>query len=222
MGLLGTDPSSYVLPRSWFDFARLALGKRTGSESVPENDARSLVSALEEVFPDSGRREQAVNALRWFGIVPTTGDMEGMPPLPTRPTTPIDLLTTVLAHKPSYAPGECELAHEIVARPRSSGVDVSSPFADTRTYTSTLVSYGTPRASTMSRCVGLLAVLDGKVEGRGVRGPTEERLYRAVLDGLEGAGLGMRESMRRGGVGMDVGLGDSEGLCSTGFGCGVV
>ena len=59
-----------------------------------------------------------------------------------------------------------------------------------------------------------LAVLDGKVVGRGVQGPTEETLYRAVLDGLKGVGLEMKESVRRG-FGMEATL--SAGLCSTGL-----
>ena len=197
-------------------------------EDIPA-DPRSLVSALSHVVPDQDHRERALEALRWFGIAPassssapTNGLLPPSPPLPIKPTAPIDLLTCVLAHKLRYDPGERDLvvlSHEIVAQPAAAASTVIGA-DETQVYTSSLVSYGTASASAMSRCVGLpvafatLAVLDGKVVGRGVQGPTEETLYRAVLDGLKGVGLEMKESVRRG-SGMEARLGD--GLRSTGF-----
>lgn len=221
MGLLDTDPSSHVSPRSWSEFARLALGKQLG-EDVPA-DPSSLASALSNVVPNQRHRERALRALQWFGVAPSASALgatttNGLPPLPTKPAAPIDLFTLVLAHKLRYAPGERDLvvlSHEIVAQPASTAVA-----DETEVYTSSLVSYGTESASAMSRCVGLpvafatLAVLDGKVMGRGVRGPTEETLYRAVLDGLKGVGIEMKEGVRRG-SGMEARLGD--GLRSTGL-----
>lgn len=220
MGLLDTAPSSHVLPQSWTDLARLTLAKKLGMDAsaVPPADADTLVSALADVVPDSQRRERAWDALCWFGLVPS-GSSVAMPPLPTKPLAPIDLLTLVLAHKLRYEPGERDLvvlSHEIVAQPRYP----SSIAGETEVYTSSLVSYGTANASAMSRCVGLpiafatLAVLDGKVVGRGAQGPTEETLYRAVLDGLKGVGLEMKEGVRRG-PSMEARL--SEGIRSTGL-----
>ena len=60
----------------------------------------------------------------------------------------------------------------------------------------------------------MLAVLDGKVVSKCIQGPMEETLYHAVLDGLKGVGLEMKESVRRGSS-MKVRL--SNGLHSTGF-----
>ncbi|KAH0835691.1 Saccharopine dehydrogenase-domain-containing protein [Lanmaoa asiatica] len=228
MGLLDADPSSHILPRSWPDLARLALAKKMGEE-VP-GDPSSVASALSNVVPDQRHRERTLEALQWFGLAPSSplsAPTNDLPPLPTKPVAPIDLLTRVLAYKLKYNPGERDLvvlSHEIVARPASIIGPVvgeaPSPDCETEVYTSSLVSYGTTSASAMSRCVGLpvafatLAVLDGKVVGRGVRGPTEERLYRAVLDGLKGVGLEMEEGVRRG-SGMEKRL--SDGLRGTGL-----
>ncbi|KAF8556698.1 hypothetical protein OG21DRAFT_1482902 [Imleria badia] len=221
MGLLDADPSSHVLPRSWSELARLALGKHMG-EDIPA-EPTSLVSALSNVVPDPQHRERVLEALQWFGLAPSSTTINDLPALPAKPVAPIDLLTLVLAHKLRYRPGERDLvvlSHEIVAQPASI-VGEASP-DKTEVYTSSLISYGTASASAMSKCVGLpvafatLAVLDGKVVGRGVQGPTEETLYRAVLDGLQGVGLEMKEGVRRG-SGMEARLGD--GLRSTGVIC---
>ncbi|KAG9312632.1 Saccharopine dehydrogenase-domain-containing protein [Chiua virens] len=217
IGLLDADPSTHILPQSWSDLTRLALETRMG-DKIP-SDTPSLTSALSHVVPEQDHRARVLEALQWFGIAPSATPHDvGMPPRPSEPHAPIDLLTAVLAHKLRYAPGERDLvvlSHEIVAQPASgTGTD------GTEVYTSSLVSYGTANASAMSRCVGLpvafatLAVLDGKMVGRGVQGPMEETLYRAVLDGLEGVGLQMKESMRKG-SGMEAGL--SAGLRSTGL-----
>ncbi|KAG6372697.1 Saccharopine dehydrogenase-domain-containing protein [Boletus reticuloceps] len=219
MGLLNTDPSSHILPRSWSELARLALEARIG-EYIPA-DPNSFDSALSNIVPGRQHLEHAVAALQWLGLVPSSSATNDLPLLPTKPLAPIDLFTTVLAHKLRYTPGERDLvvlSHEIVAQP-ASVVGEASP-DETEVYTSLLVSYGTASASAMSRCVGLpvafatLAVLDGKVVGRGVQGPTEEMLYRAVLDGLKGVGLEMKEGVRMG-SGMETRLGD--GLHSTGL-----
>lgn len=231
MGLLDTDPSARVLPRSWPELARLALAQRLGEDIIPAEPS-SFASALSNVVPDQQYRERVLEALQWLGLGPiapsssATASMVDLPPLPTKPAAPIDLLTVVLAHKLRYAPGERDLvvlSHEIVAQPASiAGGEAGSP-DETEVYTSSLVSYGTASASAMSRCVGLpvafatLAVLDGKVVSRGVQGPTEETLYRTVLDGLQGVGLEMKESVRRG-SGMEARL--SDGLRSTGFSTG--
>jgi len=57
----------------------------------------------------------------------------------------------------------------------------------------------------MARMVGLPVafaaqrVLDGAISARGVCGPTEdEAVWRGVLEGLEGRGLGVRESVKSG------------------------
>ena len=113
---------------------------------------------------------------------------------------PIDLFTILLAHKLKYEPHERDLvvlSHEIVTQspldPRIEEV-----------HTSSLVTYGTSSASAMSRTVGLpvafaaLEILDGKVQVRGVQGPTDKSIYQSVLKGLEEVGLGMKERVRKG------------------------
>lgn len=106
----------------------------------------------------------------------------------------------ILAHKLKYEPEERDLvilSHEIVAQ------SIEKPGVD-EIYTSSLVTYGTPTASAMSRCVGLpvafatLQVLDEKVPVRGVHGPTDATLYAPVLEGLQEAGLGMKENFSTG------------------------
>jgi len=116
------------------------------------------------------------------------------------PTPPIDLFTIILARKLKYEPKERDiviLSHEIVAK------SPSNPEAE-EIHTSSLITYGTPTASAMARCVGLpvafaaLQVLDGEVSVRGVHGPTDKAVYGSVLRGLEEVGLGMKENIRRG------------------------
>ena len=125
---------------------------------------------------------------------------------------PIDLFTILLAHKLRYLPHERDIvlmAHEIAVTPLASSLsshEASSNAADlTETYTSTLVVRGTSTATAMSRTVGLpvafatLRVLDGGIRRRGVQGPAgDKEIYRPILSDLEGAGLGMREKVRRG------------------------
>lgn len=128
------------------------------------------------------------------------GYTASLPPLPKKPTAPIDLFTMVLAHKLKYEPEERDLvilSHEIVAQ------SVEKPGVD-EIYTSSLVTFGTPTASAMSRCVGLpvavasLQILDGKVSVRGVQGPTDATVYAPVLEGLDELGLRMKETFKTG------------------------
>ncbi|KAG6867350.1 hypothetical protein C0993_003998 [Termitomyces sp. T159_Od127] len=153
-------------------------------------------------------------ALEWLGLVPpstspaytTATTFAPAPPthpaLPARPTAPINIFTSLLAHKLAYARGERDmvvLAHEVVARDSATQVE--------RVYTSALVECGTPRASAMARTVGVpvgvaaLLVLDGEVGVRGVCGPVVQGVYEPVLRRLERYGLGMKETVREVGVG---------------------
>ena len=103
MGLLDTDPPSHVLPEFGSELARLALGKRMG-EDVPA-DQSSLASALSHMAPDQQCRERALEALQWFGLAPSSAKAGKLPPLPTKPVAPIDLVTVMLTHKLMYGPG---------------------------------------------------------------------------------------------------------------------
>jgi alpha-aminoadipic semialdehyde synthase len=207
VGLL--DPKSSISPRDWSDLARMSLEKKLGERIG--NDRRSFSSALSTLMT-AERAESALNALDWLGLAPGNTPST-LPLLPPKPQAPIELFTSVLAHKLKYNPEERDmvvLSHEFVAQPLSSATGAS-----TEVHTSQLVAYGNSEASAMARCVGLpvafatLEILHGGIHVRGVHGPTDKTLYGAVLDGLQGAGLEMKESVRKG-LGMEKML--AEGL----------
>ena len=136
-------------------------------------------------------------------LCPSSTFDASLPPLPSKPTAPIDMFATLLAHKLRYAPHERDLVvlhHEIVSRPKG------SPERE-EVHTSSLVTYGTKEASAMSRTVGLpvafatLQILDGGLRARGVHGPTEREVYTNVLQRLDEAGLRVKESTRKAGSG---------------------
>ncbi|EPQ53172.1 hypothetical protein GLOTRDRAFT_140080 [Gloeophyllum trabeum ATCC 11539] len=212
IGLLEFEPKLRL--DSWSSLVRSAFESRY-NDRVKGDDA-SLISALSNVL-STGSVERALEALSWFGVIPgVTSPVVGMPLLPQREMAPIELFATVLAHKQAYRPGERDMVilhHEIVA-------SASTPASPEDIHTSTLMAYGTPVHSAMALTVGLpvafaaLRVLDGKVAMRGVRGPEEEGLWRDVLQGMEEAGLGMRESVRAGGSGRAMGM---EGVLDAGL-----
>ncbi|KAF9815156.1 hypothetical protein IEO21_04774 [Rhodonia placenta] len=210
IGLLETMPSVHL--DDWSSLTRKALEERLG-ELVMDDEA-SILSAVRDA---TGLDDVAelIDALRWLSIMPRKlaevssnvldRPSASLPPVPSRPMPPIDLFALLLAHKLRYQPTERDLVvlhHEIVAQPKPTG-RTSSPQLTT-TYTSSLISYGTPETSAMARCVGLpvafaaLQVLDGTVNLRGVHGPTDKAVYGTVLAKLEGVGLGMKESSRTG------------------------
>jgi alpha-aminoadipic semialdehyde synthase len=169
LGLLSTQPLSAPL-RTWS-----ALVPQTLGVGISDGDGASARSAVLDTV-DRHQAEQTVAALEWLSLLPAQGaTTSALPPLPTAAAAPVDLLATLLAHKLRYEPSERDLvvlAHEVVARPAG-----APPGAAEEVHTSQLVTYGTPRASAMSRTVGLpvafaaLRVLDGQVAVRGVHGP---------------------------------------------------
>lgn len=164
--------------------------------------------ALKDVIKgiiDPAQVHSLEEALTWLSLDPNTDpaltQASQFPSLPSRPATPIDLFSHLLAYRLRYNPNERDMVilhHEIVVRnskpTRGEALD--------EIHTSTLVTFGTPRASAMSRTVGLpvafaaLKVLDGGVHVRGVAGPEDPSIYRSVLQQLEEVGLGMTDSMR--------------------------
>ncbi|TBU54781.1 Saccharopine dehydrogenase-domain-containing protein [Dichomitus squalens] len=209
IGLL--DVSATVNPQDWQSLVRATLEQKLGIPILDET--RSLRSALQDVIPPK-QQDSVLDALHWLSIIPQSTSEHvpsknfdlSLPPLPSKPTAPIDLFATLLAHKLRYAPNERDLvvlSHEIVARPKGSRVSLTAPSADEEVHTSSLVTYGTRDASAMSRTVGLpvafaaLQILDGGVSARGVQGPTSKEVYGNVLRRLEEVGLGMRETVRK-------------------------
>lgn len=197
IGLLEpTHPIQLDPSLGWSSFTRLALEQQLGTE-IP-SDTPSLLSALSSIL-DENCVGSLWDAVTWLGLVPS--QPAGLPPVPNAPMPPADLLAIYLAHTLRYLPHERDLvilSHEVVARSSSLG----SP--DEEIHTSDLVVYGDDKATAMARTVGLpvafaaLQVLDGKVEVRGVQGPTAEgSLWKGVLEGLEERGLGVREGVKR-------------------------
>ncbi|KAI0086800.1 Saccharopine dehydrogenase-domain-containing protein [Irpex rosettiformis] len=194
LGLL--EPTIAISPGSWIDLTRSALEAKLKIQ-VP-NDVASLRSAIGDLV-DETRREETLNALHTFGILPGTAQ-HALPPsaiMPSKPTAPLDLFAAVLADKLHYGPGERDLVllyHEIVAQLPSTGKE--------ELHTSSLVVYGDSRASAMARTVGLplafavRSVLDGSVKARGVCGPgADKAVWTNVLQGLQRVGLGMQEKI---------------------------
>lgn len=192
IGLL--ELTAAIRPTGWEDLTRTALEVKLGMP-VPK-DLASLQSAIDDLV-DESHRDDTVNALQTFGILPRVGANFSPPaaPMPSNPTAPLDLFATVLADKLRYNQGERDLVllhHEIVAQSPSTGNE--------EVHTSSLVAYGDSRASAMARTVGLplafavRSVLDGSVHARGVCGPgADKAVWTNVLQGLHRVGLGMQE-----------------------------
>lgn len=201
LGLLSSATLSSPLP----DWTALISRSLSAKLNVPigDNDLGSTTAAIRDVI-STHQHDRLVEALQWLSLLRRElADESALPPLPSMPTAPIDLLTSLLAHKLRYTPGERDmvvLAHEVIARPRDAPAGTQEEI-----HTSQLVTYGTPSASAMSRTVGLpvafaaLQILDGKVTAKGVHGPdVEASLYRGVLEGLTRVGLGMQERVVKG------------------------
>jgi alpha-aminoadipic semialdehyde synthase len=179
----------------WRSFTRTALQQRTNT-TIPSDDRSLYAAVYERVGAD--HIGSVWEALEKLGLVPSAAPtVSTMPSVPPVTLPPIDLLAAHLAHMLRYSAGERDLvvlAHEVIARTSDgTGVEV---------HTSKLMVYGDEHASAMARTVGLpvaLAtreVLKGSVSARGVCGPTAqaaEAVWKGVLNGLEQAGIGMRE-----------------------------
>ncbi|KAJ7505433.1 Saccharopine dehydrogenase-domain-containing protein [Mycena galericulata] len=145
--------------------------------------------------------EDLHDALEWLSLVPTSTAASvpsPMPPLPAERMSPLDIFAYLLSFKLRYLPHERDmviLSHEVIAH---------KPGMPDEVHNSSLITFGTPKATAMARTVGLpvaiaaLNVLDGKVALRGVAGPTDRSIYRAVLGSLEEVGLGMKEVITTG------------------------
>lgn len=203
IGLLEPTQAIRLDSTGWASLVRLSLERQLRTE-IPA-DSASLLSALSSVVEEE-KVAPLWDALSWLGLVPSGREAQPssfhIPAVPKEPTPPADLLAIHLAHTLRYLPHERDLvilSHEVVAR--------SSNSSQEEIHTSDLVVYGDNKATAMARTVGLpvafaaLQVLDGKVATRGVSGPTaEDSLWKGVLSGLEGRGLGVKEGIRQGGI----------------------
>ena len=200
LGLLEINGTINEL-RSWADLVPQAQKIRRDLHPESEQiDIRSL----------SRSNDKNMDALTWMlseatgsGVVKSTNSLllgGGLPPLPHKPATPLDLFTLLLSYKLRYAPHERDavvMSHEVITT--VPGVPDKEEI-----HTSSLVAYGDEKYSAMARTVGLpvalaaLAILDGRVDKRlrGVVGPGHESVRKVVLRGLEDVGVGMEETSR--------------------------
>ncbi|KAI6122567.1 Saccharopine dehydrogenase-domain-containing protein [Pisolithus croceorrhizus] len=237
---LSSPPSPSQIPfTGWTDLTRFALQHRLGT-SVP-GDHDSVRAALFDLLQgrcEEENVEKVIGSLMWLGIMPPRPTLPRVDnsPLSVSPSpaiAPIDLFAQVLAHKLRYLPSERDmvvLSHEIVVVP-DHALDGAHVEESAEVHTSTLITFGSPRASAMATCVGLpvafasLAILDGRSTATGlglesgVRGPTEvPSVWSAVLGRLEEAGVGMKERICKvPGRNMSYGEGVMEGKLSLGF-----
>jgi alpha-aminoadipic semialdehyde synthase len=191
VGLLDTEAPLVI--GDWPSLIRITLGRKLGID-IASGDFASLLSAIKDVIPATTDVFQLQIALERLSLIPSSSPA---PPVPKHSATPIDHFANLLAQKLRYGPHERDLVilnHEIITKSVSGQEEVHS---------SSLIAYGGPEESAMARCVGLpvafaaLKVLDGRVSARGVCGPgVESNLWRGVLEGLEEAGLGMKETVR--------------------------
>ncbi|KAJ7212239.1 Saccharopine dehydrogenase-domain-containing protein [Mycena pura] len=176
---------------SWSSFVPQSLKL----QALTSGDPWELVK---KAIPDPEDIENLHDALEWLSLVPSSNTVavsSPMPPLPADRLPPLDIFAYLLSFKLRYLPHERDmvvLGHEVIAH---------KPGMADEVHRSSLVAYGTPRATAMARTVGLpvaiaaLNVLDGKVAIRGVAGPTDASIYNPVLRGMEEAGLGMKEEI---------------------------
>ncbi|KAF9466713.1 Saccharopine dehydrogenase-domain-containing protein [Collybia nuda] len=195
LGLL--ESTKTISLDSWSTLVQQSMMLKVQDTLDPKNTLSAIGTLVQ-----ADQVEPLHDALEWLSLLPNTTNHGAaqMPPLPTQPMAPLDLFAYLLAQKLQYKPHERDmviLSHEIIAR--SHGLQQPEEI-----HTSSLITYGTPKASAMARTVGLpvafaaLNVLDGKVKLRGVIGPGDPSVYKPVLEGLEKVGLGMKESKRMG------------------------
>ncbi|KAF5378151.1 hypothetical protein D9615_007633 [Tricholomella constricta] len=190
LGFLESKRQMYL--NNWPSYIKKCLSNQLGTEVEPKATSAAISSV---VVPE--KIPELHDALDWLGLLPSPGHRGPLPALPAAPMTALDIFAYLLAHKLAYKPGERDmvvLSHEIVTQKKGS--------PEKEVHTSSLITYGTPRASAMARTVGIpvaiaaLQVLDGTIALRGVQGPTDASIYKPVLHGLEELGLGMTESTR--------------------------
>lgn len=193
IGLL--DSHKLVSLEDWRHLAHIAMGLHTAP-----SDRVSTIAALRERVC-AVHFDRVIESLDWLGILPNSPLSAGMPAVPAN-STPITVFATLLTHRLKYSPGQRDmvlLSHEVVAAPKE-----TNEVNEEETHTSTLVVYGTPRASAMARTVGMpvafaaLETLDGRVGSKGVCGPSQDaNVWRSVLREMKNAGVGMREDVKR-------------------------
>ncbi|KAK4684901.1 alpha-aminoadipic semialdehyde synthase, partial [Tremellales sp. Uapishka_1] len=190
MGMLSSAPQKGDV-RTWNEYLLECL--RESSDSRGKIAAGEVKNVLWDIL---GKRqaEETLQTLEWLSLLPSTGSA-AYPPFPSHQKSPIDLLATLLASKLAYLPHERDsvLLHHSFKFSHPSDPMLQS-------VTASLVCNGTDEASAMATTVGktlafaACRVADGKIRGRGVRGPYEREVWEGVLDDLESVGVVVTEN----------------------------
>ncbi|BGO95319.1 hypothetical protein JCM10020v2_007033 [Rhodotorula toruloides] len=195
MGLFDTETLNAPIER-WTDLVLLCLRKR----GVVLDSEASLQSALKQVLGGDAALAEVIQELQALSLVDSSdvSPAADLPPLPNAPCAPIDLLSSILANRLAYKPGERDavvLTHEVTTESADGQVEL---------FTSSLVQYGDEKASAMATTVGVpialgaLLYLDGKIAQRGVVSPASDEVWPPMLAALQDAGIRFVEGRRKG------------------------
>ncbi|KAI5481105.1 alpha-aminoadipic semialdehyde synthase [Pseudohyphozyma bogoriensis] len=194
IGLLDQTVLSERLER-WEDLTDVCLGLKSPKVQERTNALRSKAEV------DGAALDTLIDTLESLSLIPsaTPASTNSLPALPSTPQSPIDLLSTLLAHHLRYESGEKDaviLHHEL---------GTVSPDGEDQLFTSTLVQYGVPNGdSAMATTVGVpialgaLLCLDGKIKSRGIVSPSSEEVWRPLLEELEAQGIQLVEKQQKG------------------------
>jgi len=180
LGWLDETPADWT-GLTFESFLRRKLKAPSGA-SIREAAGRSLSLAEDS---------DVLRRLEWLGLFSPE-------PVPAKTSSPLEVLSEVMAGKLKYAPGERDmvvLQHRFVAS--------FPPDGRKERVVSTLVDFGVPGGdSAMARTVGLPAaigtrlILQGKIQSAGVLIPILPEIYRPVLEELKVRGIDFREERR--------------------------
>ncbi|KAG6837588.1 hypothetical protein H0H93_007002 [Arthromyces matolae] len=181
----------------WQSFVKICLEKRLRTDLSTSTSAQHSYSEVIADLIPSEKVSELHTALEWLGLLPTPvySYNKPLPPLPFDPMTPLEIFAYLLAHQCAYKAHERDmvvLSHEVIANDLETG--------EKWVYTSSLIEYGTPKASAMARTVGIpvaiaaLLVLDKKISMRGVIGPFDRCIYQPVLNGMKAAGIHFKKT----------------------------
>ena len=191
IGLLDLKKSIRI--SNWSELALSSLRLRLGTSL---KDETSFISALADTVP-STHHDRLVEALHWFGALPSSAARStNIPAPPSTPTSPLELFAILLSQQLKLQPTERDLVvmhHEVC----TSNDALGGKMLYDEVHSATLHVYGTPGETAMARCVGLpvafaaLRVLDERPQRVGVCGPTEPAMYIHILQRLADSGIKM-------------------------------
>ncbi|GAA6007492.1 hypothetical protein JCM11491_004182 [Sporobolomyces phaffii] len=201
IGLLSTETLNPI--KGWDQLVDACL-ERQGFEV---RDAETREQALTTLLgcDDSTLPRDVLETLKDLALLPSSSTSSGtsLPRLPIEATAPLDLLSSILSHQLAYNPDERDLVilhHELTTKSRETG--------ESELFTSTMVLYGTEKASAMALTVGTpialgaILILEGKLSQRGLVSPTSEEVWRPLLAQLESNGISSVETRKVGSRGM--------------------